>query len=188
MLKLKAIFFFFLITFFIGVMDTNAQKKKIDFYDITFKADSNRTLKWLNDSLFTALMLNEYTLIHGLSPSYGLMDSFYKKMNPALNLTSRKLKYAQMIGRIKSQHKKFRKKIKKSDFVLRNSKLDSVQFGDFNLNDTIPFCEVIMFCSRKDKEFKIKYYSINIMGNWYLFEKLYFYNLATKPKKKKIAP
>ena len=173
-----------LISLFLGILKCTYSQKSQGFLIPEYSVDSSRTLEVLNDSLFKALLENEYSGIQSLCPSYGLLDSFLRLKNPDLNYTSRKIKYAAIIGKFKGEYKRFRKKIKKSDFVLRYSVLDSTSFGDYNLTDSIPFCEVTMYCSRKGKLYEIDYQAIYIMGQWCAFNKLYFYNLR-KPKKKK---
>jgi hypothetical protein len=171
------------ITFmFLNSGNIHAQKTS-NFINPRFEIDSTRTLESLNDSFFLALLSNEYKSIQNLGPSYGLMDSFLRKTNPELNFTTRKIRHAQIIGKFKNEYKRFRKKIKKSDFVLRYSILDSSRFGDYNLQDSIPFCEVTMHCSRKASLYEIDYQAIYIMGQWCLINKLYFHNLR-KPKPK----
>jgi len=171
-------------TFLIVNIEKSNGQKSNGFLVPKFEVDSSRTIEKLNDSLFTTLVQNEYKFIQDLCPSYGLLDSFLRKVNPELNHTTRKLKHAQIIGKFKGEYKRFRKKIKKSDFLLRYSVLDSTSFGEYNFQDSIPFCEVTMYCSRKDKLYQIDYQAMYILGQWCVVNKLYFYNLR-KPKKKK---
>ena len=148
-------------------------------------SDSTRTLEWLNDTLFPTLLLNDYELIKDLYPSKVLIDSFLKEKHPQMDATSRSLRYAKIFGDIHKQYRLFRKKLKKSDFALRRSRLDSTSFGTVILDRENPYCQVTMFCSKKNYVFEIEYIAIQIYGQWCLVEKLAFVRLRQLPKKKK---